>query len=109
MTEKNTTPPPPLTNQQKKYLRGLGHHLTPLVYIGKEGLAESVIEAVKTALVSHELIKVKIVNTSSVNKHEAAEFVPEKTASSLVQLIGKTLLIYRKNPKRKKEDQIKLP
>ncbi len=109
MTDKKTTGPIALTNAQKKYLRGRGHHLTPLVYIGKEGLAESVIEAVDSALHSHELIKVKIVNTSSVNKHEAAEIVPQKTSSSLVQLIGKTLILYRKNPKRKKEDQIKLP
>lgn len=108
MTEKKTTPHP-LTNAQKKYLRGLGHHLTPLVYIGKEGLADSVIDAVETALIARELIKVKIVNTSSVSKHEAAEIVPDRTGSSLVQLIGKTLLIYRKNPKRKKEEQIKLP
>ncbi len=108
MTEKKTNPQP-LTNAQKKYLRGLGHHLTPLVIIGKEGLADSVIDAVETALVARELIKVKIINTSSVSKHEAAEIVPERTASSLVQLIGKTLLIYKKNPKRNKEEQIKLP
>lgn len=108
MTEKKTASHP-LTNAQKKYLRGLGHHLTPLVYIGKEGLADSVIDAVETALLARELIKVKIVNTSSVSKHEAAEIVPDRTGSSLVQLIGKTLLIYRKNPKRKKEEQIKIP
>jgi len=109
MTDKKLTPSDSLTNSQKKYLRGHGHHLTPLVYIGKEGLAESVIDAVDTALSTHELIKVKIVNTSSVGKHEAAEIVPQRTGSSLVQLIGKTLLLYRKNPKKKKEQRFKLP
>lgn len=108
MTEKKKNPQP-LSNAQKKYLRGLGHHLTPLVYIGKEGIGDSVIDAVDSALAAHELIKVKIINTSSVSKHEAAVIVPERSGSSLVQLIGKTLLVYRKNPKRKKEEQIKLP
>ena len=98
-----------LTNAQKKFLRGIGHDLTPIVYIGREGLIESVFEAIDVALKSHELIKVKIVNTSSVNKHEAAETVPLKSGSSLVQLIGKTLLLYRPNPKRKKDEQIRLP
>ena len=98
-----------LTNAQKKYLRGLGHTLTPLVYIGKEGLTDSVIEAIDVALTAHELIKVKIINTSSVHKREAAESVPSATQSSLVQLIGKTLLLYRHNSDRKKEDRIKLP
>lgn len=109
MTDTNENKPTPLTNNQKKFLRGIGHNLSPLVYIGKEGLADSVIEAVDSALNSHELIKVKIVTTSSTHKNEAAEVVPQRTGSSLVQLIGKTLLIYRENPKRKKEARIKLP
>ncbi len=99
---------PSLTNAQKKYLRGLGHSLSPLVYIGKEGLADSVINAIDEALERHELIKVKIVNTDKISKHEAADLVPQRSRSQLVQLIGKTLLIYRRNDKKKK-DQIKLP
>jgi len=109
MTEKKRLQAPPLSNPQKKYLRGLGHELTPLVFIGREGLSETVFEAVDTALLSHELIKVKIVNTSSVEKHDAAAVIPQQTGSALVQLIGKTLLLYRANPKRKKDDQIRLP
>lgn len=109
MTDEKQTMPPQLTNEQKKYLRGLGHSLTPLVYIGKEGLTDSVFDAIDTALLSHELVKIKIINTSSVNKHEAADAIPEKASCSLVQLIGKTLLMYRKNPKKKKDIQIKLP
>lgn len=109
MTEKEKRGATDLSNAQKKFLRGLGHHLTPLVYIGREGIVENVIEAIDTALLSHELVKVKIVNTSSVSKHEASIHLPEQTASQLVQLIGKTLLLYRKNHKRKKEDQIKIP
>ena len=109
MTDKKQNRPAPLTNTQKKYLRGLGHQLAPLVYIGKEGLTDNLYDALETALLSHELIKVKIINTSSVQKGAAAELLPEKTGSSLVQLIGKTLLLYRKNPKRKKEEQIRVP
>mgnify|MGYP001488433232 CR=1 FL=1 len=111
MTEEKPAakPGPTLNNAQKKHLRGLGHHLEPMVMIGREGLSESVIQAVDYALLSHELIKVKIINTSSVNKHEAAEFLPAHTSSTLVQLIGKTLLLFRRNKKRKKEEQIKLP
>ncbi len=109
MTDKKQNRPAPLTNTQKKYLRGLGHQLTPLVYIGKEGLTDNVYDALEIALLSHELIKVKIINTSSVHKGDAAELLPQKSGSSLVQLIGKTLLLYRKNPKRKKEEQIQIP
>jgi RNA-binding protein len=109
MNDKERPRAPDLSNTQKKYLRTLGHNLTPLVYIGREGIAKNVIEAIDTALLSHELIKVKIVSTSTVNKHEAAISIPDQTGSQIVQLIGKTLLLYRKSSKRKKDDQIKLP
>lgn len=98
-----------LSNAQKKFLRRIGHELSPLVYIGREGLGETVLAEIDTALRTRELIKVKIVNTSELSKHEAAEQIPRLTASELVQLIGKTLLLYRQNPKRKKDERINLP
>ncbi len=98
-----------LSNAQKKFLRKLGHSLSPVVYIGKEGLSETVVAAIDEALDFHELLKIKIVNTDKISKHEAADQVPEVTRSQLVQLIGKTLLIYRRNNKKKKDEQIRLP
>jgi RNA-binding protein len=98
-----------LSNAQKKFLRKLGHSLSPVVYIGKEGLSETVVAAIDEALDFHELLKIKIVNTDKISKHEAADQVPEVTRSQLVQLIGKTLLIYRRNNKKKKDEQIRRP
>jgi RNA-binding protein len=109
MTEQEDKIPSTLTGKQKKFLKGLGHHLAPLVSIGKEGLTENVIKAIKQELLVRELIKVKIANSSSLNKQEAAELLPEATESSLVQLIGKTLLLYKENPEIDKEHRITLP
>ncbi|MBU0664883.1 MAG: ribosome assembly RNA-binding protein YhbY [Proteobacteria bacterium] len=98
-----------LTGKQKKFLKGLGHHLSPLISIGKEGLTENVFKATRQELLSRELIKVKIGNNSNIKKQEAAELLPAATDSSLVQLIGKTLLLYKENPKIDKEHRISLP
>ncbi len=98
-----------LTNVQKKFLRKLGHELNPVIYIGKDGLTDTVVAAIDEALQFHELIKVKIINTDKISKHEAAELIPAQTGSRLVQLVGKTLLIYRQNKKKKKDEQIRLP
>lgn len=103
------TLPRKLTNAQKKFLRKLGHNLSPAVYIGKEGLSETVVSAIDESLQHHELIKVKLINTDKISKHEAADQVPEHTRSLLVQLIGKTLIIYRPNSQKKKEERIRLP
>jgi len=98
-----------LTNSQKKFLRKLGHGISPVVYIGKEGLSETVFSAIDDALKHHELIKVKIVNTDKLSKHQAAEQIPAQSGSLLVQLIGKTLILYRPSHDRKKEERIVLP
>ena len=98
-----------LTNAQKKFLRKLGHGLNPVIYIGKEGLSETVVLAIDEALDYHELIKIKIINTDKISKQEAADRVPELSNSQLVQLIGKTLLVYRRNKNKKRDEQIRLP
>ncbi len=109
MEKKKKKAAPVLNSRQKKYLKGLGHHLDGLVFIGKEGLSEQVISATDLELLRHELIKVKIGNNSEADKHEVAENLPVATASALVQLIGKTLLLYRPNPKQEPEKRISLP
>ncbi|MFH2124361.1 MAG: ribosome assembly RNA-binding protein YhbY [Pseudomonadota bacterium] len=109
MTNKEDQTTVILTGKQKKFLKGLGHHLTPLVSIGKEGITENVLKATRQELFLRELIKVKIGNNSSINKQEAADFLPTSTESALVQLIGKTLLLYKENPTINKEHRIVLP
>ena len=98
-----------LTIKQKKFLKGLAHPLSPVVKIGKEGITGGVIETIENELLYRELIKVKIGNNSNVRKTEAAQFIPDKTASSLVQLIGKTIILYKANPKKQKDKRIILP
>jgi len=48
-----------LSERQRKYLRGLGHALNPVLLIGNAGVTPAVIAEAKRALHDHELIKVK--------------------------------------------------
>ena len=50
---------PELNTKQKKFLKGLGHSLSPVVTVGKEGLGEKIIKATVLELSRHELIKIK--------------------------------------------------
>lgn len=111
MTKKEEKPSklPQLSNKQIKFLRGLGHNLSALVLIGKEGITDKLIQSTDTELLHHELIKAKIGTNSNVPKDEAADILPQATNSTLVQLIGKTMLLYRPNPKRPKDKRIILP
>ena len=49
-----------LTGKQRRYLRSLGHHLDPVIHVGKEGISEGLIGAADVALEEHELIKIKL-------------------------------------------------
>lgn len=105
--EKKTPPAPkPLTGKQRRYLRSLGHGLEPVVQIGKQGLTESVIAAVGEALEKHELIKVRVGTECPDDRHELAEKLGPALQGEVAQLLGRTILIYKRHPK---EPKIKLP
>lgn len=98
-----------LTSKQKKHLKALAHPLSAAIQIGKEGITEGVIEAINHELELRELAKVKIGKNSSTQKQDGGVELAQATGSHLVQIIGKTLVLYRANPKRKKEERIVLP
>ena len=98
-----------LSSKQIRHLRGLGHHLSPVAMIGQHGLTKEVTASIEEALKAHELIKIKIQTTASVDRHEAADDVAAKTKATLVQVLGKTILLYRANKDIKADKRITLP
>ncbi|WP_298635571.1 ribosome assembly RNA-binding protein YhbY [uncultured Umboniibacter sp.] len=92
-----------LTQQRKKQLRAIGHKLKPVVMISENGLTEGVLNELNRALNDHELIKVKLAISERIDRAEVANAVVAETNSTLVQTIGKIILICREarkpNPK----------
>lgn len=95
-----------LTGKQRRHLRALGHHLDPLVQLGKLGLTDGIIAAVDAALEQHELVKVRIGTECPEDRHDVAERLPPLVRAELGQVLGRTLLLYRRHPK---EPKISLP
>ena len=85
-----------------RYLRGLGHHLEPVVQIGKEGITAGVVTATRAALLAHELVKVKILTESPVDRKLAGEELAARVGASLAQTLGRTLLLYKRHPNKPK-------
>ena len=90
-----------LTGKQARYLRGLGHHLQPVVMIGREELSDAVLASIEEALTAHELIKVKLQEGCLLDRREAAVLLAERTGSAVAQVLGKTILHYRQGEKAK--------
>jgi RNA-binding protein len=84
-----------LNGKQKRHLRALGHKLKPLIQIGKKEIEEALIAEAKTSLDHHELIKVKLLESCMLDKHEASEALAEACQADVAQILGKTFLLYR--------------
>jgi RNA-binding protein len=95
-----TTESRKLTGKQRRQLRALGHHLNPVVQIGKEGVSEAVVALTERELLAHELIKVKVLETAPVDAEETAAALAGATRSHLAQVIGRTALLYRTHPEK---------
>ena len=89
----------PLTQEQKKQFKSIGHHLKPVLIVADNGLTEGVLTELERALSDHELIKVQLRITEREDRLTAINELCKAGKAELVQVIGKMALIYRKNPK----------
>ena len=87
-----------LTGKQRRHLRALGHALAPVALIGKGGLTDSFVDGVDQALRTHELIKLKLLDSSELDRHEAAAELARRTSAEVAQVLGGTILLYRPDP-----------
>lgn len=95
-----------LTGKQRRYLRSLAHHLDPVVQVGQAGVTEAVLAKVDQELEHHELIKVKVLESSLLTAGEAAPLLGAVEGAAVAQTIGRVVLMYRK---RQKDPEIRLP
>ena len=95
-----------LTGKQRRFLRGLGHALEPVVRLGSAGLTDAVTRQLDQALGRHELVKVRVGSSTKERARDLAERLAAGTGAAVAQVLGHTLLVYR--PK-KKDPKIRLP
>jgi RNA-binding protein len=94
-----------LTGKQKRFLRGLGHSLKAVITVGKGDVSGSLVKETDEALASHELIKVKILESCLLDRHQVGEELSAGCGAELAQVLGRTLLLYR----AAKEPRLELP
>ena len=90
-----------LTGKQKRYLRSLAHHLDPIFQIGKGGVSDQMVRSIQEALEARELIKVSVLNNAQDDARTIAPELAQKTGAELVQVIGKTIVLYKESKENK--------
>ncbi len=94
--------PPNLTGKQRRELRGLAHHLEPLVHVGNDGVTQGVIDAVDRALTDHELVKLRVLDTCPVDRKSVGALVADPNDAHEVGVIGRIVILYRRHPEKPK-------
>ena len=87
-----------MSGKQRAELRGDAHHLTAKVHLGKEGLTPALIDALDETLRTHELVKVQLNRMADAKPKDAASALAGAAGAEVVQVIGRTVTLYRHNP-----------
>lgn len=90
-----------LTNKQKQFLKAKAHELKPVILLGNNGLTEGVIAEIEVALNFHELIKIKVPTEDREEKVLIMDAIIRETKAHKVQVIGKTLVLFRSSEHKK--------
>lgn len=90
-----------LTNKQKQFLKAKAHDLKPVILLGGNGLTEGVVAEIEVALNFHELIKIKVPTEDREEKVLIMDAIVRETKADKVQVIGKTLVLFRQSEDKK--------
>jgi len=91
-----------LSESQKKYLRGRGHALKPVITVGDAGLSASLMAEYESTIAHHELIKVRVRSGDRSVRNAIIHELCASGSAELIQRVGNVALIYRENADEKK-------
>jgi RNA-binding protein len=89
-----------MNSKERSRLKGLAMNIDTIINIGKSSLTPEVTEAVAEALEKRELVKIGVLKNCIDDPNEIARVLAERTKSEVVQVIGKKIVLYKKNTKK---------
>lgn len=87
-----------LSNSELKQYRAIAHKLNPVVTVAGNGLSANVLAEINRALDDHELVKIKVAVGDRDLRDELVASLCEQAGAHLVQRIGNTATLLRRNP-----------
>ena len=89
-----------LTSKQRARLKSIAASTETILQIGKGGVGEQLVKQVDDALTARELVKLRALETAPEEPGELAQALAEATGSQVVQVIGRRMVLYRRNAKK---------
>lgn len=91
-----------LSSNDKKALKSIANTLENKYQLGKNGITDTSVDMFDKALTANELIKIDVMKSVTTEIMELALDLSSKLNAEVVNVIGRTILLYRKNPKNSK-------
>lgn len=88
-----------LTSKQRAALRAAANGLDPVFQVGKGEIDEALVKSTADCLAARELIKMKVLDTSTYTAKEAAALLAEATGAQVVQVIGAKFVLFLQKEK----------
>lgn len=90
---------PDLTSKQRAHLRALAHNLKPAAHIGKEGVTEAAVDALRQTFSTHEVVKVRVLEAAPDDARTTGHALAERIEdAAVVQTVGRNVTLYRPDP-----------
>lgn len=87
-----------MTGAERAVFRKAANTLKPIIQIGKEDIGDNLTKTVDEALTKRELIKLAVLETSTLSAKEAANALAAVLGAEVIQCIGRKFVLYRKKP-----------
>jgi RNA-binding protein len=95
-----------LTSKQKAFLRGIGQTIECSIVVGKGGISEGLLSALRDVLARQELVKVKIPAGPGPMRDQCGAELAAGAGAELLGVVGRTALLYKPNPDLPAEKRI---
>lgn len=89
-----------MNSKTRAQLRSLANTMEAILQVGKNGLGDALIKQVDDALTAREMIKMTVLETCPETPADMATMLAEASHSEVVQVVGRKVTLYRKNPKK---------
>ena len=90
-----------LTSKQRANLRSIANKIEPVTQVGKLGVNDSLIESLDKAIEKRELIKVTVLENSSLQAREIGEEIASRLGAEFVCATGRKMVFYRRSQNEK--------
>ncbi|MCI8815352.1 MAG: YhbY family RNA-binding protein [Angelakisella sp.] len=89
-----------LTSKQRAKLKSIAATTETILQVGKGGVGDQLVKQVDNALTARELVKLHALETAPEEPGTLAQALADATRSEVVQVIGRRMVLYRRNAKK---------